>query len=115
MKINCSLIGYNKYKERREQSRPQKKRKHSIEQRKNSKRAGEENKTKFKPGADSAIKHQPTTENTGEPDAEREPGNKGWAFDGVSSGVFMTRQRQQRNELTDQSFPPCPAGSIALF
>lgn len=34
----------------------------------------------------------------------REPVNKGWAFDGVVSGVFMTRQRQQRNELTDQSF-----------
>lgn len=33
-----------------------------------------------------------------------EPLNEGWAFDGLSSGVFMTRQRQQRNELTDQSF-----------
>lgn len=33
-----------------------------------------------------------------------EPAEEGWAFDGVSFGVFMTRQRQQRNELTDQSF-----------
>lgn len=30
--------------------------------------------------------------------------NMGWAFDGAVCGVFMTRQRQARNELTDQSF-----------
>lgn len=36
------------------------------------------------------------------------PENEGWAFDGVSSGVFMTRQRQQRNELTDQSLLLAP-------
>lgn len=40
--------------------------------------------------------------------SKNEPVNEGWAFDGISSGVFMTRQRQQRNELTDQSFLLAP-------
>lgn len=33
-----------------------------------------------------------------------EPVDMRWAFDGAVSVVFMTRQRQPRNELTDQSF-----------